>query len=105
MRENTKKSWKNRLPQQAQLCMFSDQSSKNQSSDKDLFPILTPTVSPKALKKKVKKTQHKVQTQAVHNLGKLLCLKTIQMDQYRYILDYKSNIYLQHQMVQSFLWI
>ena len=44
-------------------------------------------------------------TQAAYNLGKLLYLKTKQIDKYRHVLDSKSNLYCRHQMVQSFLWM
>lgn len=45
--------------------MFSAQSSKNRSSDKDLLPTPSPTVSLKTSKKKVKETRHESQTRAV----------------------------------------
>ena len=45
------------------------------------------------------------QTQAAHDLGELLRLKTKQMDRYEYLLDLKSNFHRRHQMVQSFLWM
>ena len=45
----------------------------------------------------------KKQTQAAHNLGKLLYLKTKQIDRYRHVLNSKSNFYCRHQMVKSFL--
>ncbi len=44
-------------------------------------------------------------TRAEHDLGKLLRLKTKQMDRYMHVLDLKSNLYRPHQMVQSFLWM
>lgn len=45
--------------------MFSAQSSKNRSSDKDLLPIPSPTVSLKTSKKKLKENRHESQTRAV----------------------------------------
>lgn len=44
-------------------------------------------------------------TQAVHDLGELLPLKTKQLDKYGHLLDHKSNFYWHHQMVQSLLWM
>lgn len=42
------------------------------------------------------------QTRVAHNLSKLLYLKIKQIDRYGYILDFKSNFYYCHQMIQSF---
>lgn len=38
----------------------------------------------------------------IHNLNKLLHLKTIQIDKYGYTLNLKSNLYQRYQIVQSF---
>ena len=79
--------------------MFSAQSNKTPSTS-------SPTVPPsKSSKEKVKETRQKLQTQAVQELGDLLRLKTVQMNRYGHVLDHKSNLYLRHQMVQSFLWM
>lgn len=45
------------------------------------------------------------QTRAIHDLTKLLRLKTKQKDTYERVLNPKSNFYCCHQMVQSFLWM
>ncbi len=45
------------------------------------------------------------QTQAAHDLGELLRLKTKQMDRYEQELNLKSNFHRPDQLVQSFLWI
>ena len=50
-------------------------------------------------------TRFELQTQAAHDLGELLRLKTQQMDKYGYELTPKSNYYRRHQMVMSFLWM
>ncbi len=71
--------------------MFLAQIKKNQ-----LYVSVTssPTIfSLKNMEKKIKKTWFELQTQVVHNLSKLLRLKTVQMDKYGYVLDTKSNLY------------
>lgn len=40
-----------------------------------------------------------LQIQAIYNLGKLLRLKTKQLDNYGHLLDHKSKFYCRHQMV------
>lgn len=42
---------------------------------------------------KIKKNWFELQISAVHDLSELLCLKTVQRDKYRYVLDCKSNLY------------
>ena len=89
--------------------MFSAHRDKNQSHDKDVTPDATSVPPPsKTLKEgrlqKVE-TLFEKRTQAAHDLGELLRLKTKQMDRYGHVLDSKSNLYRRHQMVQSFLWM
>ena len=66
--------------------MFSTQSNKNRSSDKGPLPTSlsaapqTTASTPKSSKKKVQETWFELQTQAAQDLGKLLRLKTVQMD-------------------------
>ena len=89
--------------------MFSANRNKNQSHDKDVTPNASSVASPpKTLKEKrlqKMETLFEKQTRAEHDLGKLLRLKTKQMDRYMHVLDLKSNLYRPHQMVQSFLWM
>ena len=86
--------------------MFSAQSNKNQSLDKGPLSTSPPAPPPsKSSKRKVKETRLESQTQAAQDLGELLRLKTVQMDQYGHVLDHKSHLHLRHQMVQSFLWM
>ena len=61
--------------------------------------------SPKSSGEKVGETKLKSQTRAVHDLSKLLRLKTTQIDKYGHVLNHKSNLYRRHLMVQSFLWM
>ena len=89
--------------------MFSIQHNKNQSSDKDLTLEATSAPPPPKFSRlgrlqKVE-TLFEAQTRAAHDLGELLRLKTNQIDRYGHVLDYKSNLYRRHQMVQSFLWV
>lgn len=70
------------------------------------FNLLPPPISSQKLSAKVIEvvdTKYELQTQAKHNLGKLLHLKTRQIDKYVYKLSHKSNFYYHHQMVRSFL--
>lgn len=83
--------------------IFPTQLNKNQFSGKGPLPTLPAVSPPKISKEKVRETRFKSQTRAVHDLGELLCLKTVQIDRYGHVLDYKSNLYLRHQMVNSFL--
>lgn len=83
--------------------IFPTQLNKNQFSGKGPLPNLPAVSPPKISKEKVRETRFKSQTRAVHDLGELLCLKTAQIDRYGHVLDYKSNLYLRHQMVDSFL--
>ena len=76
---------------------FSAHRDKNQSHDKDVTPDAASVAPPpKTLKKgrlqKVE-TLFEKQTRAAHDLGKLLRLKTKQMDRYGHVLDSKSNLY------------
>ena len=79
--------------------MFSTQSNKNRSSDKGPLPtslsaVLPPTASAlKSSKRKMEETWFESQTQAAQDLGELLRLKTVQMDQYGHVLDHKSNLH------------
>ncbi len=87
--------------------MFSAHRNKNQFHDKDVTPdVASVAPSSKTLKEgrlqKVE-TLFEKQTQAAHDLGKLLHLKTKQMDRYWQVLDLKSNLYCRHQMVLHFL--
>lgn len=83
--------------------IFPTQLNKNQFSGKGPLPTLPAVSPPKISKEKVRETRFKSQTRAVHDLGELLCLKTVQIDRYGHVLDYKPNLYLRHQMVNSFL--
>ena len=84
--------------------MFSTQHSKHQSHNNDVTPYIPPAASLSQTLQQVK-SLFKRQTQAAHNLGELLRLKTQQIDKYGYVLDSKSNLYCRHQIVQSFLWM
>ncbi len=53
----------------------------------------------------MQETRFESQTQAAQDLDELLRLKPVQMDRYEHVLDHKSNLHLQHQVVQSFLWM
>ena len=46
-----------------------------------------------------------IQAKAVHDLSELMRLKTEQLKRYGAVLIPQSNLYLRHQMVQSFLWM
>lgn len=87
--------------------MFSTYHDKNQFHDKDvMLDIASVTLPPKTLKEgrlQKKETLFEKQTRVVYDLGKLLHLKTKQIDRYGHILDSKSNFYCRHQMIQSFL--
>ena len=48
-------------------------------------------------------TKEEIRTRAAHDLSELLCLKTKQVKTYRTALIPQSNLYMRHQMVQSFL--
>ena len=88
--------------------MFSIQRNRNQSHNINPTSDAAPAPSPvQPLRKdKVQKVEKlESQTQAVHDLGELLRLKTKQLDNYGHLLDHKSNFYRRHQMVQSFLWM
>ena len=86
--------------------MFLAQFNKNQSPDECVLSASLPAISLlKNMEKKVKKTQFELQTRGVHNLSKLLRLKTVKMDKYGHVLDPKSNLYQRYQIVQSFLQI
>lgn len=89
--------------------MFSAQSNKTLSTSSPAFPSpASPSpaiLSPKSSTRKGKETRGELQTQAAQELGELLRLKTVQMSRYGHVLDPKSNLYLRHQMVQSFLWM
>lgn len=55
--------------------MFLAQIKKNQPY---VSVISSPTIfPPKNMKKKIKETRFELQTQAIHNLSELLCLKTV----------------------------
>ena len=84
--------------------MFSAQHSKHQSHNNDVTPYIPPAASPPQTLQQVKSLFER-QTQAAHDLGELLQLKTKQIDKYGHVLDSKSNLYRRHQMVQSFLWM
>ena len=80
--------------------MFSAHRDKNQSHDKDVTAdVKSVAPPPKTLKEerlqKVE-TLFEKQTWAEHDLGKLLHLKTKQMDRFRHVLDLKSNLYCRH---------
>ena len=61
--------------------IFSAQLNKNQSRDECILSASLPTISsPKSTGKEVRETRFESQTRAVHDLGELLRLKTIQMD-------------------------
>lgn len=84
--------------------IFSTQFKKNQSQDKRiLFTSLLTIFQAKNTGEKVRKTRLELQTQAIHDLSKLLCFKTIQIDKSGHVLDLKSNLYQRYQIVQSFL--
>ncbi len=89
--------------------MFSAHRDKNRSHDKDVTPDAASVAPPpKTLKERrlqKVKTLFEKQTRAAHDLGELLRLKTKQKDRYWHVLDLESNLYLRHQMVQSFLWM
>ena len=89
--------------------MFSAHCDKNQSYDKDVtLDAASVAPLPKILKKRrfqKLETLFEKQTQAAHNLSKLLRLNTKQMNRYEHVLDFKSNLYRHHQIVQSFLWM
>ncbi len=89
--------------------IFSAHRDENQSHDKDVMSDAASIAPPpKTLKEeglqKVE-TLFEKQTRAAHDLGRLLCLKTKQMDRYWQVLDLKLNLYRRHQMVKSFLWM
>lgn len=79
--------------------MFSVQSNKNKSLDKN--PLSTPLPAPPLSKssKKVKDTRLESQTRAAQDIGGLLRLKTVQINRYKSILDHKSNLHLQYKIV------
>ena len=84
--------------------MFSAQQNKGHPFSKPLsLPDLSQSSSSKVIQKV--ETRVELQTQAAHDVGELLRLKTQQMDKYGYELSPKSNYYCRHQMVRSFLWI
>ena len=86
--------------------IFSAQLNKNQSRDECILSASLPTISsPKSTGKEVRETRFGSQTRAIHDLGELLRLKTVQMDRYGHVLAHKSDLYLRHQMVQRFLWM
>ena len=89
--------------------MFSTQHNKHQSHNKDVIPDIAPAASPPQTLKKGKlqqvETLFEKQTQAAHDLGELLRLRTKQIDKYGHVLDSKSNLYRRHQIVQSILWM
>ena len=68
----------------------------------DLFP--SPEKSSNTVINKVE-TKFELQTQAAHDLGELLRLKTQQIDKYGYELSYQSSYYRHHQMIRCFLWM
>lgn len=88
---------------------FSAQHNKNQSHNKDVIPDIAPAASlPQTLKEgklQQVETLFEKQTQASHDLGELLRLKTKQIDKYGHVLDSKSNLYCRQQMIRSFLWM
>ena len=86
--------------------MFLAQFIKNESLDECVLSTsLSAIFLLKNTGKKVRETRFESQTQAVYDLSELLHLKTVQIDKYGHVLDYKSNSYRKHQMVQSFLCI
>ncbi len=86
--------------------MFSVQFNKTQSQDELVLSTSLPAIfSPKNTGKEVRETLFEFQTRVVHDLSELLRLKTVQIDKYGHVLDYKLNLYRRHQMVQSFLWM
>ena len=89
--------------------MFSAHRDKNQSHYINVTPDAASVIPPaKNLKEKrlqKVKTLFEKQTRTAPDLGKLLRLKTKQIDRYRYVLDLKSSFYRHHQMVKSFLWM
>ena len=53
--------------------------------------------------KEVSENKETIKTKAVHDLSELMRLKTEQLKKYGAILIPQSNLYLRHQMIQSFL--
>ena len=53
--------------------------------------------------KEVSENKETIKARAVHDLSELMQLKTEQLKKYRAVLIPQSNLYLRHQMVQSFL--
>ena len=83
--------------------MFSARIKKNQPPDVHVSSTSLPAIfPPKNTEKKIRETRSKSQTRAVHDLGELFCLKTVQMDKYGHVLNPKSNLYQRYEMGQSF---
>ena len=55
--------------------------------------------------KEVSENTETIKARAVHDLSELMRLKTEQLKKYGAVLIPQSNLYLRHQMVQSFLWM
>lgn len=72
-------------------------------SDPSSPPVSSQKSSAKVIE--VVETKFELQTQAAHDLGELLRLKTRQIDKYGYELSRKSNYYRRYQMVRNFLWM
>lgn len=83
--------------------MFSAYCDKNLSYDKDvMFNISSVAPALKTLKKgRLQKIEmlFEKQTWVAHNLGKLLRLKTKQIERYEHVLDFESNLYYHYQML------
>lgn len=73
--------------------IFSAQIKKNQPYNIYILVTFSPTIFfLKNMKKKIKETWFKLQTQVVHNPNKLLYFKTVYIDKYKYyVLVIKSN--------------
>ena len=86
--------------------LFSARFNKNKSWDERVLSTSLPAVFlPNNTGNEVKETRFESQTQDVHDLSELLCLKTVQIDKYGQVLDHQSNLYRRYPMVQSFLWM
>lgn len=89
--------------------MFSAQHKKNEGhhsplpSDPSSSPVLSQSSSTKMIKKVESKFE--LQTQAAHDLGELLRLKTQQIYKYGYELSLKSSYYCCYQIVRCFWWM
>lgn len=81
--------------------MFSTQPNIDNFSDPDHNHKSLSALLPENSYKKMKKMETKIElrTQAAHDLGELLRLKTKQIKKYGHELTFKSSYYRRHQLV------